>query len=389
MLNDSLGFYKEAQDFGSVVRLLCMIGDVQNALKIALETNDPQACFHLARHYENNLNIREAIVYYSKSQRLTHAIRLAKENGFDQEVMTMSLQASKQNMVQSAHYFETKGKHDKAVQLYSRGGNRKKAMDLAIKHNLTDMIENISTGVQEGDDPEVLKKSVHFLMQNRQFDKAVEIMISLGNVDQALQIAESEQVNLKEEMALKLCPPATQDPVKKKLRTETLLRVAKIVKKQGDFKLGAKIYTMANEKMKGIKCLLKSGDVKAVIGFAQTARQTEVYILAGNFLQNQNWHNDPEIMKTIISFYQKAKSFESLANFYDACAQVEIDEYRDYEKALGAMKEAMRQLEKSTSDSKEMKLSLMRKRVGIIEKFVQAREALNSNDSATAMQICD
>ena len=32
--------YKEALDFGSVVRLLCMIGDVQNALKQALETND-------------------------------------------------------------------------------------------------------------------------------------------------------------------------------------------------------------------------------------------------------------------------------------------------------------------------------------------------------------
>jgi hypothetical protein len=31
--------------------------------------------------------------------------------------------------------------------LYSRGGNRKKAMDLAIKKNLTDMIENISSGV--------------------------------------------------------------------------------------------------------------------------------------------------------------------------------------------------------------------------------------------------
>ena len=47
-----------------------------------------------------------------------------------------------------------------------------------------------------------------------------------------------------------------------------MLRVAKLVKKQGDFKLGAKIYTMANEKIKGIKCLLKSGDVKAVTGFA-------------------------------------------------------------------------------------------------------------------------
>merc|ERR1719389_959693 len=164
-------------------------------------------------------------------------------------------------------------------------------------------------------------------------------------------------------MAMKLCPPSTQDPVKKKLRTETLLRVAKIVKKQGDFKLGAKIYTMANEKMKGLKCLLKSGDVKAVIGFAQAARQTEVYVFAGNFLQSQNWHNSPQIMSTIISFYQKAKAWESLSNFYDACAQVEIDEYRDYEKALGAMKEAMRQLEKSNADGKEMKLSMMRKRV--------------------------
>mmetsp|Transcript_26256 Transcript_26256/g.40089 ORF Transcript_26256/g.40089 Transcript_26256/m.40089 type:complete len:92 (-) Transcript_26256:1185-1460(-) len=91
MLQESLGFYRESHDYGSVVRLLCMIGDVQNAMKIALETNDPQGCFHLARHYEQNQNIREAIVYYSKSQRLHHAIRLAKNNGFDQEVMTMSL----------------------------------------------------------------------------------------------------------------------------------------------------------------------------------------------------------------------------------------------------------------------------------------------------------
>ena len=53
------------------------------------------------------------------------------------------------------------------------------------------------------------------------------------------------------------------------------------------------------------------------------------------------------------------------------------------------MKEAMRQLEKSTGESKDIKLSLMRKRVGIIEKFVQARECLNSNDTQSAMTICE
>jgi intraflagellar transport protein 140 len=81
------------------VRLLCTNGDLPSALKLALETNDPQACFHLARHYEAQNNTRDAIVYYSKSQRLHHAIRLAKENGYDQEVMTMSLQSSKPIMV--------------------------------------------------------------------------------------------------------------------------------------------------------------------------------------------------------------------------------------------------------------------------------------------------
>lgn len=156
-VQEALEFYREAKDFGSCVRLLCNIGDVQNASKLALSTNDPQACFHLARYYENDGNMGEAILYYSKSQRLHHAIRLAKEHGFDQQVMTMSLISSKPIMIQSALYFERKGKNDKAVQLYSRGGNKRKGMDLALKHNLGHMLEDISAGVGEGDDPEVMK----------------------------------------------------------------------------------------------------------------------------------------------------------------------------------------------------------------------------------------
>ena len=198
----------------------------------------------------------------------------------------MSLQSSKPVMIQSAQYFEQKGKFDKAVQLYSKGGNQRRAMDLALKHNLTSLIEDISAGVGDGDDPEVLKTSVDYLMQNQQFEKAVEIMISLGDLDEALAVAERHNVNLKEEWAQKLIPPSTTDKVKQAERRDILLRIAKLVKRQGNFKFGAKVYTMANEKMKGLKCLLKSSDTKAVIGFAQNARQPEVYVLAGNFLRN-------------------------------------------------------------------------------------------------------
>ena len=119
---------------------------------------------------------------------------------------------------------------------------------------------------------------------------------------------------------MKLCPPAAQDPAGKQKRNATLMRVAKLVENQTDYKLAAKIYTMANEEILGIKCLRKTGEIKAVISFAQTARDPQVYIMAGNFLQSQQWHNDPEVMKTIINFYSKAKSYESLASFYDACA---------------------------------------------------------------------
>ncbi|MFO0118020.1 MAG: hypothetical protein ACK521_10560 [bacterium] len=53
-------------------------------------------------------------------------------------------------------------------------------MDIAMQRNLTNLIDDISTGVGDGDDPEVMKSSVSFLMQNQQFEKAVEIMVNLG-----------------------------------------------------------------------------------------------------------------------------------------------------------------------------------------------------------------
>lgn len=65
-------------------------------------------------------------------------------------------------MVQSAAYFEKKGKYDKAVSLYMRGGNKKKAMDLAIKHNIP--IDDFPSSSTENDDQETMQSSVQFLL---------------------------------------------------------------------------------------------------------------------------------------------------------------------------------------------------------------------------------
>jgi hypothetical protein len=59
------------------------------------------------------------------------------------------------------------------------------------------------------------------------------------------------------------------------------------------------------------------------------------------------------LLRSRHSFYNKAKAFDSLSGFYESCSQVEIDEYRDYEKALSALKESLKQMGKARSVNKE------------------------------------
>ena len=71
-----------------------------------------------------------------------------------------------------------------------------------------------------------------------------------------------------------------------------------------------------------MKTLLKSGDTDKIVFFANVSRQREIYVMAANYLQSLDWRGNPDIMKNIIGFYTKGRSLESLANFYDMCAQV-------------------------------------------------------------------
>jgi intraflagellar transport protein 140 len=45
-----------------------------------------------------------------------------------------------------------------------------------------------------------------------------------------------------------------------------------------------------------------------------------------------------------------------LAGFFDVCSTVEIDEYRDYEKATAALNEALKHAKRSISENKDMRV---------------------------------
>lgn len=139
-----------------------------------------------------------------------------------------------------------------------------------------------------------------------------------------------------------------------------------------------------------MKALIRAGDESKIVVFANKAKHPQVFVLAGNFLQNSDWHSDAERMKTIIEFYTKANAFESLASFYDACAQVEIDEYREYGKALDALKEARAYLEQATAASNKVeRLSMIDRRMEIISQVVEAKQAHDQKNTEKMLHLCN
>ncbi|GBG73001.1 hypothetical protein CBR_g12720 [Chara braunii] len=244
------------------------------------------------------------------------------------------------------------------------------------------------------------------LMQHavEQMHKAQAAMIESENKHRHPSTFQCEEhgVIITDEMADAMVPPRTEkkdaqlsntsiweeNASNSAERGELLRRIAKVCKRQGSYHLACKKYTQAGDKIKAMKVLLKSGDTEKIIFFANVSRHKDIYVLAANYLQSLDWHNDAEIMKAITQFYFKAGAMDSLATFYEACAQIEIDEYRDYEKALGALREALKYLTKSKTENNDVRLNSLTRRIAMVEKFVQARK-LAKTDPSQMVRLCN
>ncbi|KAE8284332.1 Intraflagellar transport protein 140-like protein WD and tetratricopeptide repeats protein 2 [Larimichthys crocea] len=160
--------------------------------------------------------------------------------------------------------------------------------------------------------------------------------------------------------------------------------------RQGNYHLATKKYTQAGNKLKAMRALLKSGDTEKIVFFANVSRQKELFIMAANYLQSLDWRKDPEILKTIIGFYTKGRAPDLLAGFYEACAQVEIDDYQNYEKALDALTEALKCISKAKDSSRqqEARLADTQHKITLIKKFVYARR-LYAENAGEAVRLCE
>lgn len=381
--DSAIEHYERAKDHLSIVRVLCFKKNFQAAAKVVQSSSSRAAAYHLARQFEANEDIQNAIHFFAKGGCYNHALRLAKEHRLDSDLMSYALMSKPSDMLECAQYFEEHRDMEKAVQLYNKGGNVTKALDLCFQaqlfeelHHLTDELGPSNTS------PAILKKCSDFFIANGHYAKAVDLCLLGNNINGALDVCMQHRVKITEEMAEKMTPPKTEPTdgndakIAQKRRTDLLRKLAKCCKQQGAYHLATKKYTQAGDKLKAMKCLLKSGDTEKVVFFANVSRNNEIFILAANYLQNLDWRKDPEILKNIVGFYSKARAVEQLASFYNMCAQVEIEEYHDYEKAMGALHEAIKVLAKSRAETKDKLIKGFEIKILYMEQFVMARQQL-------------
>ncbi|XP_075533843.1 intraflagellar transport protein rempA isoform X2 [Dermacentor variabilis] len=335
----ALQFYEAAQDYLSLLRVHCYFGNVDKACDIANETEDRAACFHLARYLENQDNVLQAVHFFARARAFGNAIRVCKENEMDDQLYTLALQATPKEALEAARYFEQRQDGlEKAVTLYQHGGWASKAAELALQAGDLGALQQAAQELGPNADPVLVRTTADRLAATGKHDQAVLLLAASGQSEAALQLCVQSNVLITEELADRLTEGSATDD-KAKLRG-VLVKIAECCLKQDNYHLAAKKFTQAGDKVQAMRALLKSGDTRKIVFFANVSRQREIYILAANYLQSLDWQRDSDAAKNIVSFYTKARAFDLLASFYESCARAEIEDRRDYEKALAALNEA-------------------------------------------------
>lgn len=411
-ISDALRYYDAARDVYNVVRLLCAANPpkLDTAIELvqtevervktkhlqmeAMSFNSPEtepepvgAAYFIGQYYEKIGDYDHALQYYRIAGAYVSGIRVARQACRYPMVFTLASSSGDEVLIlESAIFLEKKGVKDKAVALYRQIGATECALNLCIRGGLYDTLHEISTKLasQQADPKIFLNMAEHFKTQSN-YQKAVEMLVFAKEFSEAMSICEEHNVRLTDQMAEAMTSDANTADLSEEAKRELILRVGNMAKDQGSWNLACKKFAQVGERLQAMQMLMRGGDVEKVIFFANHSRNAEMFTLAANFLQSQSWSTNEKIYRSIIQFYTKAKAFDSLMSFYDACAQMHIDERQNYPEALSCLVECITGLDNAAASKaagaiNEVKLTALKARVGILRSFVRCQELMNNMD---------
>ncbi|KAJ1512955.1 hypothetical protein HMI54_014696 [Coelomomyces lativittatus] len=372
-LNEAISWYVKSKDILSAVRLYCYLGQMNEAKELAENAQHSAANYFLAQHYEKQMKIKDAVAHYAKAQCFSHAVGLAKQHKLMDDLMHLALRCRSDVQLEVAQFYIASNNPSMAIPLLLRAGEAKQALKIACEFQFFDKILEIAKAIVPKD-PALLHNTVEFLILHQYYLQAIEILVFIESYAEALSLCVEKNIMVTETWAASMPP----------------MLVAEACMAQHQYALACKKFTMAGDKLNAMKALIQLGDIDQILYFAGMSgvKNKDIYILAANYLQSKNWKDDPDLLKHIITFYTKAKAFDHLSRFFETCAQVEVDEYSNYKKALGGLKEAHKCATQSNLPSTETRLIFLDRKMDLIEKFTNAQQAAEKNEMNEALQLC-
>lgn len=373
-LDGALEAYTRANDFGEQIRVLCHMDRIDEAEKLCQKNRS--SLYQMARYLEMQSDKTEsAVKMYIKSGAVSSAIRVAAEASAWNLVWRAG-STSKTHALHAASILENAGQIEQAIALYQKAGKVHMALKLAVSSGDTSAIVAAVESLGDRVDPELANTLAAYLRKANQHSHAAALLATAGKYEEALDIVEQLPTPLTEELSDKIAAPAGTMG-----RDALLRRLADVLGARGLYHQAAKRLAHAGDKAGAMRWLMRSGDVDRIATFAAATRDRTAQLMAADYLRRRaDWRTRPDLMRHILHFYTRAKAYGKLAAFYAECAKVEVDEYDNYEKALQALKEAIRCLAKSSDTDTGAQTTALQEQSALVKRFVDVKKMLESGE---------
>lgn len=279
--------YKLTSDNLSLVRIACLEGNLTDAFTLVRESKSCVAAYHLARHLEANGDIEGAISCFARSGKYNYAIRLSKAYGIEKEIMNFALQSEQSLRVECANYLKSIGQIEKAAELFIKGGEKKKALELFVQIPFEESnrfqvdILSIINGLEDEVPKDIIMKCATYLMRSGEHSNAFQLLHQKGHdLSAFLKLYLDNKIPLVESVIHEVVTHCTEN-----LDNKHLNLIASICKSQGNYILACDNFTQGGDFSSAIKSLILTGDVKNIISYALSSDTKEVFIIAANYLQ--------------------------------------------------------------------------------------------------------
>lgn len=393
----ALQYYDFAHAHREIVRLNCCIGRWDEASNIVKKSNQRSVICFYARMLIKKIDFyskpenatptvdvdklkHDVIELFRRARQSAQAMDFALQYEMIDDILALSFSAPAAQVCKAAQWFEEQKEGKNAILLYSRAGRMNRALALCFSLKQYDALDEISDTLNSKTDIKVLLRCGQYFVESQRWSKAAQCFALAQQFDKVIELCNKHNIKLQSSVIHELS--------ELKADQEVMKRFAQLCEQQGEYQTAATLYIKFKDHLSAMKALIRSGDTNKVIKFANLSKKPQTFILAANYLQTLNPREGDKTYETIVQFYTKAKAPDKLGRFFEAAAQVEIDEYQEYEKAFQLITQGLKLVGNSPDfKDKEAIMQNMQRKLKIIGTYLQAQQLIKS-DPQKSMSLC-